>query len=374
MGVRVILTTGGTGGHIFPALAVAEQLRREGAELLFVGSQYGSEAKLAKQAGLEFRGLPVRGVLGRGLRSVGALWGLFRAVFMARAIVKDFRPDAVIGFGAYASFPSLVAAKLSGVPIAVHEQNAMPGLTNRMLAKLAKRVFLSLPDVTGAFDAKKSQLTGNPVREAIVESGKNAVGHPGTRRLLVMGGSQGAKAVNSVILASLERLTKAGIEIRHQTGSFDLERVLAGYRAHGVDASGVTPFIEDVAAAYQWAGRRGDAVHVHVAAHGLTGDVVGGLVLGRAELAVAGKPAVLVPFPYATHDHQTYNAQVMVDQGAALLVAEKDLPHLDAGGMLINLLLDPGTLRTMSQMAHTCARPDAASKVAQGVLALCRQS
>ena len=219
MGVRVILTTGGTGGHIFPALAVAEQLRREGAELLFVGSQYGSEAKLAKQAGLEFRGLPVR-----GLRSVGALWGLFRAVFMARAIVKDFRPDAVIGFGAYASFPSLVAAKLSGVPIAVHEQNAMPGLTNRMLAKLAKRVFLSLPDVTGAFDAKKSQLTGNPVREAIVESGKNAVGHPGTRRLLVMGGSQGAKAVNSVILASLERLTKAGIEIRHQTGSFDLER------------------------------------------------------------------------------------------------------------------------------------------------------
>ena len=345
MGVRIILTTGGTGGHIFPALAVAEQLRREGAELLFVGSQYGSEAKLAKQAGLEFRGLPVRGVLGRGLRSVGALWGLFRAVFMARAIVKDFRPDAVIGFGAYASFPSLVAAKLSGVPIAVHEQNAMPGLTNRMLAKLAKRVFLSLPDVTGAFDAKKSQLTGNPVREAIVESGKNAVGHPGTRRLLVMGGSQGAKAVNSVILASLERLTKAGIEIRHQTGSFDLERVLAGYRAHGVDASGVTPFIEDVAAAYQW-----------------------------AELAVAGKPAVLVPFPYATHDHQTYNAQVMVDQGAALLVAEKDLPHLDAGGMLINLLLDPGTLRTMSQMAHTCARPDAASKVAQGVLALCRQS
>ena len=254
MGIRIILTTGGTGGHIFPALAVAEQLRREGAELLFVGSQYGSEAKLAKQAGLEFRGLPVR--------------------------------------------------------------------------------------------------------EAIVESGKNAVGHPGTRRLLVMGGSQGAKAVNSVILASLERLTKAGIEIRHQTGSFDLERVLAGYRAHGVDASGVTPFIEDVAAAYQWA----DLVLCRAGATSV------------AELAVAGKPAVLVPFPYATHDHQTYNAQVMVDQGAALLVAEKDLPHLDAGGMLINLLLDPGTLRTMSQMAHTCARPDAASKVAQGVLALCRQS
>ena len=270
--------------------------------------------------------------------------------------MKDFRPDAVIGFGAYASFPSLVAA-LSGVPIAVHEQNAMPGLTNSMLEKLGKRMFLFLPDVTGAFEAKKSQLTGNPVREAIVESGKNAVGHPDTRRLLVMGGSQGAKAVNSVILASLERLTKAGIEIRHQTGSFDLERVLAGYRAQGVDASGVTPFIEDVAAAYQWA----DLVLCRAGATSV------------AELAVAGKPAVLVPFPYATHDHQTYNAQVMVDRGCAAGGGKRP-PASGRRGMLINLLLDPGTLHTMSQMAHTCARPDAASKVAQGVLALCRRS
>lgn len=312
MGVRVILTTGGTGGHIFPALAVAEQLRREGAELLFVGSQYGSEAKLAKQAGLEFRGLPVRGVLGRGLRSVGALWGLFRAVFMARAIVKDFRPDAVIGFGAYASFPSLVAAKLSGVPIAVHEQNAMPGLTNRMLAKLAKRVFLSLPDVTGLLTRKRASSQATPCCEAIVESGKTLLGIPVPAVYWSWAAAQGAKAVNSVILASLERLTKAGIEIRPQTGSFDLERVLAGYRAHGVDASGVTPFIEDVAAAYQWA----DLVLCRAGATSV------------AELAVAGKPAVLVPFPYATHDHQTYNAQVMVDQGAALLVAEKDLPGI----------------------------------------------
>lgn len=155
-----------------------EQLRREGAELLFVGSQYGSEAKLAKQAGLEFRGLPVRGVLGRGLRSVGALWGLFRAVFMARAIVKDFRPDAVIGFGAYASFPSLVAAKLSGVPIAVHEQNAMPGLTNRMLAKLAKRVFLSLPDVTGLLTRKRASSQATPCARRSWSPGKTLLGIP----------------------------------------------------------------------------------------------------------------------------------------------------------------------------------------------------
>lgn len=355
MATRIMLTTGGTGGHIFPALAVAEQLRREGADLLFVGSEYGSEAKLARQAGLDFRGLPVRGVLGRGLRSVGAACGLCGAVWLAKGIVKEFRPDAVVGFGAYASFPSLMAAKLGGIPIAVHEQNAMPGVTNRLLAKLARRVFLSLPDVTGAFDPKKVVITGNPVRESIVEAGKNLAEHPGTRRLLVMGGSQGARAINSVILASLERLVKADIEIRHQTGSFDIERVLAGYRAHGFDASGVTPFIDDVAAAYRWA----DLVLCRAGATSV------------AELAVAGKPAVLIPFPHATHDHQTYNAKVMVDQGAAMLVAEKDLPHLDAGGMLINLLHEPATLRAMAQMARTCARPDAAARVAEGVLALC---
>ena len=355
--MRVLLTTGGTGGHIFPALAVAEQLRADGAELLFVGSEYGSESRLAAQAGLAFRGLPVRGVLGRGLRAAGAAAGLCRAVFMARGIIRDFRPDVVVGFGAYASFPSLVAARFCGVPIAVHEQNAMPGLTNRLLAKLARRVFLSLPDVTGAFDPAKCELTGNPVREAIVASGAAAVPHPGTRRLLIMGGSQGAKAVNSVVLASLARLVDAGVEIRHQTGKHDLERVLAGYRAHGIDASGVTPFIDNVAEALHWA----DLVLCRAGATSV------------AELAVAGKPAVLIPFPYATHDHQTYNAQVMVDAGAAVLVAERDLPGVDVGGMLLTMLTNAEQLQNMARRALEASRPDAATRVARGVAALCER-
>ncbi|MEG2140461.1 MAG: undecaprenyldiphospho-muramoylpentapeptide beta-N-acetylglucosaminyltransferase [Bilophila sp.] len=349
---RVILTTGGTGGHIFPALAVAERLRDAGVELLFIGSTFGPEGKLAQQAGVPFAGLPVHGVLGRGLRSVGALCGMAKAVFLARDMVRSFRPDVVVGFGAYASFAPLLAARLASIPVAVHEQNAMPGLTNRLLARLAQRVFLSLPDVTGAFSPAKCVDTGNPVRQAIVDLAQVAPTRTTTRRLLVMGGSQGAKAINSVVLASLGRLLAAGVEIRHQSGPGDLSRVLAGYTAHGYDASNVTPFIDNVAEAYTWA----DLVLCRAGATSV------------AELAVAGKASILVPFPYATHDHQTYNARVLAEKGAALMVAEKDMASRDMGGMLLNLLDEPGTLQVMAQAARGCACPDAAANVAREVL------
>ncbi len=355
---RIILTTGGTGGHIFPALAVAEELRQRGAKLLFVGSEFGSEARLAKQAGIDFCGLPVRGVLGRGMRSVGAACALLRAVFQARSVVADFRPDVVAGFGAYASFAPLMAARLRGVPLAIHEQNAMPGMTNRLLSRLASRVFLSLPDTTGAFQASKCLLTGNPVRQSIVALGSSGQEDFSGRRLLVMGGSQGARAINSVILASLERLMAAGIQIRHQTGTGDLDRVRAGYAAHGFDVSGVTPFIDDVAGAYAWA----DLVLCRAGATSV------------AELAVAGKPSVLIPFPYATHDHQTCNARVMMEQGASVLVPESTIGQNDVGGLLVELLQDSARLKTMSVQARACARPDAAAQVAQGILDLCSKT
>ena len=352
---RIILTTGGTGGHIFPALAVAEQLRKLGAELLFVGSEFGSEAKLVRQAGIAFHGLPVRGVLGRGVRSVGAACALLGAVFQARSVITKFRPDVVAGFGAYASFAPLVAARLCGIPLTIHEQNAMPGMTNRLLSRVASRVFLSLPDTTGAFQAGKCIVTGNPVRESIVVLGSSEPGDCTGKHLLVMGGSQGARAINSVVLASLERLSSAGISIRHQAGPGDLERVRAGYSAHGFDVSGVTPFIEDMAEAYAWA----DLVLCRAGATSV------------AELAVAGKAAVLIPFPYATHDHQTCNARVMENFGAAVLVPESSIGQRDVGGLLIDLLQDPVRLKTMSAQARSCAQPDAALRVAREIMNLC---
>ena len=351
--MRVVLTTGGTGGHIFPALAVAERLKQEGADILFIGSQYGPEAGLAAQAGLAFRGLPVRGVLGRGMAAAGAAAGLLGAVWPACRILAEFRPEVAAGFGAYASVAPLLAARLRGVPIALHEQNAMPGVTNRLLGKVADRIFLSIPVGEGAFPKTKCVLTGNPVREAIAALPPKS-GGSGTKRLLVMGGSQGAKAVNSVVLANLDRLAAAGVEIRHQAGNHDLERVRAGYLAHGLDASKVTAFIDDMAEAYAWA----DLALCRAGATTV------------AELAAVGMPSVLIPFPYATHDHQTHNAKALEAAGAARLVPEGEVGRVDVGGMLLSLLSGGDDLPAMSRAARAAARPDAAAAVARGILSL----
>ena len=214
----ILLTTGGTGGHIFPALAVAEELRRRNPDvrLLFVGSQYGPEERLARLADVPFAGLPVRGFLGRGLRAVGAAGRMTLAVGKALKLVRRFDPQAVAGFGGYAAFAPMLAARLLGVPGLLHEQNAVAGMSNRLLARLARKVCLSLPNTEG-FDPKKCVLTGNPVRAAV-----SAVGglsrERRTRRLLVMGGSQGAHALNAFMVEHLAAFRGGGVEIRHQTG------------------------------------------------------------------------------------------------------------------------------------------------------------
>lgn len=356
MNPRIVLTTGGTGGHVFPALAVAEQLRMlcPEAQLLFIGSQYGPEARLAAQAGVNFNGLPVRGVLGRGAKALSALAGMAASVFKARTTLNRFQPQVVAGFGAYASVPALVAARLTGIASTVHEQNAVPGVSNRLLGRMARCIFLSLPDDHGAFPKDRTTLTGNPVRGAVAALYNQPFTPVQNRkpRLLVMGGSQGAKAVSSIILGALGRLQS--IDIVHQTGDADYERVRAGYMAHG-HAGEVSPFISDVAKAYAWA----DVVLCRAGASTV------------AELALAGKPAVCIPFPQATHDHQTENALALVRVGAAKLVPQRDLPGTDVPAMLLAMLNDNELLRSMSLAARTMARPNAASEVAKGLLALC---
>ncbi len=355
---RAILTTGGTGGHIFPALAVADELRRRypGIRVLFAGSQYGPEGALAEKAGLEFAGLPVRGFLGRGVRALSAGVGMARALVRATALIRRFRPQVVAGFGGYAAFAPVLAAYLCGIPTAVHEQNAVAGVSNRVLSRFSRRVFLSLPDTAG-FAAGKCVMTGNPVRQSVVEVGMRARPE-GRRHLLVMGGSQGARALNEFMPTVLPRMRAAGVEIRHQTGVRDEARVRDAYRAAGYAGNCVEAFIADMAAAYAWA----DLVLCRSGATSV------------AELTAAGVPSVLVPFPYATHDHQTRNAEILAACGAALLAPEKDIATLDVAGMLIRLFDEPETLRRMGQAARCRALPDAAARVVEELALLCGES
>lgn len=363
---RIILTTGGTGGHIFPALAVAEEIRRRcpEASILFVGGKYGPEGDLAAQAGLEFYGLPVRGFLGRGLKMIGAGLGMLRGLATAKAIMRRTKPQIVVGFGGYAAYAAVTAARWCGVPTAVHEQNSFPGLANRLLAKKADRVFISLPDDKGCFLKEKTLLTGNPIRAsiaALAAEGGREERAPG-RNVLVLGGSQGAKAINDAIIANLETLLDANVILWHQAGASDAPRVREAYRMAGSKVAGVgvaatgnealraDPFIHDMAAAYRWA-------DLAVCRAGAT---------TIAELTAAGLPALFIPFPAATHDHQTKNARQLADAGAAELLPQSKLgPDADGAAVLgqriCALLDDPSTLAAMSAAMRKLAKPYAAA-------------
>lgn len=351
----VLLTTGGTGGHIFPALAVAEELKRRhpGVKLLFVGSLYGPEARLARQAEVDFEGLPVRGVMGRGVRALDALLRMGWAVGRAIRILGRFRPQVVAGFGGYAAVAPLAAAYCTGVPCVLHEQNAVAGTGNRLLSRVARRVCLSLPETAG-FAAEKCVVTGNPVRSSVSAVGRQKRQRT-TRRLLVTGGSQGARALNEFMLANLGGFCAAGLEIRHQTGAADEARVRAAYVNAGYAPECVSAFIGNMAEAYAWA----DMALCRAGASTV------------AELCAAGLPALLVPFPHAVHDHQTKNAEVLEHCGAARLVAEGALDSRTAG-MLVSMLENFSVREGMSAAALAAARLDAAARVVAVLEDVCR--
>ena len=361
---RLILTTGGTGGHIFPALAVAEAVRRlePGAGMLFIGGA-GPEGELATRAGLSFVGLPAKGVFGRGLRALAAPFWMVRAFGLAAARIRDFSPDVVAGFGGYAGFIPVAAARLMGVPTAIHEQNSVAGVTNKILGRFVDRVYVTYPDEAGAFPARRTTRLGNPIRAGIAAAAA-APPHPGTKHLLVLGGSQGARAVNDAVMAILPKLLDAGVKVRLQAGRADFDRVgalaadiLAG-RPPAADGDGpdvvIDNFIDDMAAAYGWA----DLVLARAGATTL------------AEVTAAGKPSFLIPFPFATHDHQSVNAAFLAKAGAAAVVAQKDLPGFDLTGALVGLIADADRLAAMGRAASAVALPDAAERIAKALLGL----
>ncbi|QLA17199.1 undecaprenyldiphospho-muramoylpentapeptide beta-N-acetylglucosaminyltransferase [Desulfolutivibrio sulfoxidireducens] len=363
---RAVITTGGTGGHIFPALAVAQCLkaRYPDAEIVFMGGK-GPEGLLARKLGLRFIALPAKGIFGRGLR--GAVEGVLstRALFLAMSFLRSFKPQVVAGFGGYAGFFPVLAARLMGVKTAVHEQNSVPGVANRVLGRFVDRVFVTYPDEAGVFAAKKTLATGNPVRHDIAAMWSAPAKPAGiTRNILVLGGSQGARAVNSVVIEALPALLDLGARVTIQTGRADFERVAeaaAGVAERRREAGTAVPgelvienFIEDMATAYAWA----DLV---IARSGAT---------TLAEITAAKKPAVLVPFPFATHDHQTVNASFMARAGAAVVVAQKDLGPAGLAALATQLFHSPERLEAMSEAAGKLAAPHAAETIVRELGAL----
>ena len=349
--MRLLIAGGGTGGHLFPGVAIAEELRaREpDAAIKFVGTRRGIEARVLPDLGWELEFIEVSGL--KTVGTAGAIKGLFRlprALWQARRIVKAFKPDAVVGVGGYASGPVVLAAKLRGIPTAICEQNSIPGLTNKMLGKLARAVFLSFDESKRFFKAKKIIMSGNPVRRDLVQKLLAAgAAQQGVVHVLVVGGSQGAVAVNELASKALGALAKhTPIAITHQTGEKDLEPTSARYREAGVTAD-CRAFIKDMAAAYQSAD----------------------LIIGRAgattvaELAIAGKPAIFIPYPFAADNHQELNAREMADKGAALMFRQADLTAEKLADALRPLLTDAAKRAEMGAAMKSLAKPGAAAAV-----------
>lgn len=349
----VLILAGGTGGHIFPGLAVAAALRARDVPVVWLGSAGGMETKLVPQAGITIDTIAISGLRGKGGAALlMAPLRVLRALAQAVGVLRRRRPRAVLSFGGYAAGPGGLAAWLLRRPLLVHEQNRAPGLTNRVLARLARRVLCGFPD---SFAGRVTETVGNPVRAeiaALPAPEQRFASRDGAVRLLVLGGSQGAQALNVTLPRLLAQLpADARPVVRHQCGARHAERTVQVYADAGVDAS-VEPFIADMAAAYAWA----DLVVCRAGA------------LTLAELCAAGVGALLVPFPQAVDDHQTRNAEFLVERGAAALVAEGEGFETRLLASLQPLLADADARRAMAVAARAAATPQAADTVASIVL------
>jgi UDP-N-acetylglucosamine--N-acetylmuramyl-(pentapeptide) pyrophosphoryl-undecaprenol N-acetylglucosamine transferase len=350
-----LVMAGGTGGHVFPALATARVLQRRGYDIVWLGTQRGIEARLVPAAGIPVEWLSVGGVRGKGILTLAlAPVRLAVAVWQALRAIRKHRPRVVLGAGGFASGPGGIAAWLLRRPLVVHEQNAVAGMTNRVLARFATRVLEGFP---GSFGKRvRAERVGNPVRPEIVAIAapeRRFAGREGPVRLLVFGGSQGSARLNGVLPAALGELPVAlRPEVLHQTGQQNLAETQHAYRSRGIEAD-VRAFIDDMASAYGWA-------DLAVCRSG---------ALTIAELAAAGVPAVLVPFPAAVDDHQTRNAQFLVQAGAAQLQPERDLTPITLATTL-RKLLEAGRphLLQMARAARGTAIVDADERLADACL------
>ena len=347
----VLIMAGGTGGHIFPGLAVAECLRAQGVPVVWLGAVGGMETKVVPAQRIELHTVAVGGLRGKGIKTrLLAPLMLLRALFASLAVLRQVKPRSVLSMGGYVAGPGGLAAWLLRRPLLVHEQNRVAGFTNRKLAALAKRVLAGFADAL-----PQAEWVGNPVRDAIAvlsPPAQRMADRSGRPRLLVLGGSLGARALNLAVPQALAQLTPAQRpEVVHQCGTRGLDEARAAYAKAGVEAQ-VVAFIDDMAGSYDWAD--------------LAVCRAGALTL--AELTAAGLGAVLVPFPHAVDDHQTRNAEALVAIGAAELMQESELDIQILAQRLESLLGDRSRLLAMAEAARTLAKPDAAQVIARACM------
>ena len=351
---HVLIMAGGTGGHVFPAIAVADELRSRGVNVSWMGTEAGMESRIVPKAGIPIHYIKVSGLRGKGV--VGWVMAPFKltiAIFQAMAIVSKLKPASVLGMGGFASGPGGVAAWLLRRPLVLHEQNAIIGMTNKLLSHFATRVMEAFP---GAFNDKLAEHVGNPIRKDIFNLPEPDVRykeHQGAMRILIIGGSLGAKALNETVPKAIAQLPDSmSVEVRHQSGRNHLTDTCDVYKQNNVNAE-VIEFIDDMAEAYAWA----DLVICRAGA------------LTISELAAAGVPAIFIPFPFAVDDHQTLNAQYMVQAGAAKIMQQKDMTVTSLSECLQDLI-NKGReqLLKMAEAARTCAKPNATVDVANACL------
>ncbi|HRF85357.1 MAG TPA: undecaprenyldiphospho-muramoylpentapeptide beta-N-acetylglucosaminyltransferase [Alloprevotella sp.] len=363
--LRVIISGGGTGGHIFPAISIANAIRAErpDAQILFVGAEGRMEMQRVPAAGYEIKGLPVRGFDRQNLlRNIPVLWDLMRSRYMALRIIGDFRPQVAVGVGGYASGPTLDVAGKMGIPTLIQEQNSYAGVTNKLLARKAHRICVAYDGMERFFPADRILLTGNPVRQSLLDSpvGKEDALRgfglvPGKRTILIIGGSLGARTINESLLGQLSLVKQqTDVQFIWQTGKFYSAEIRAELDRRGCPGNlHVTDFISDMAAAY----------------------VAADLVISRAgagsisEFCLLGKPVVLVPSPNVAEDHQTKNALALVQKSAALYVRD-DEARTTLLPLAVNTAADAVKLETLGRNILKLARPDAAARIAGEVIRL----
>jgi len=351
---RILIAGGGTGGHLFPGVAIAGEIRRrhKNSEILFVTGRKKIESDVLSRSGFHQVSIHVEGLKGRGLiKGMIVLLKMPYSLFQAISIIKKFSPHLVLGVGGYSAGPICLAARIMGIPTAIHEQNSFPGLTNRLLCRIVDRVFISFEESRVHFPGGSIHLTGNPIRQELFKV-KNHEKMNKKFTILIVGGSQGARAINQAFLGALKILKskRKNPLIIHQTGEMDHPWVLEEYRKMGFEGE-VTSFIHDMAKAYE----RADIV---VSRAGAT---------TVSELAALGKPSILIPYPYAANRHQDTNARILADIGGAEIIYQDDLSGEGLAVLLIKYMDDRKALEEMSKQVLRIGRRDATKVIADQI-------